>query len=295
LRALDTLSERDFPMMKTTWKKIISFFVFMAVGLLVFVVFSHMRPLLSDTADWIGRIVLAAAFLIAALWMRKSDRLREYWSVAYAFFIAVVATSIDLYLPSREWLLAMLHVSIDTPAGIALDKLDSSLIIVLTILLLTKLAGGTLGSLFLQKGNWKKGLTIGLIAFAITAVGSYFMAQLFGAVNLSLSRIVPWIPWIIIFILGNSFNEELLFRGLFLNKMKPILGPGLANLVLILPFVLHHTGVTYTNDTLMFLAYLIPLAFFWGRIMQKTDSVLGSVLFHAGTDISVILVIFSQM
>ncbi|MFH0992996.1 MAG: CPBP family intramembrane glutamic endopeptidase, partial [bacterium] len=264
-------------------------------GLLVFVVFSHMRPLLSGVADVISRIVLAAAFLIAALLLRFSQRFHDYGSVAYAFFIAVVATSIDLYLPSREWWLALLHVSIDTPAGIAIDKLDSSVIIILTIVLLTKLAGGSLGSLFLQKRNWKKGLSIGVIAFTIAAVGSYFMAQLFGAVNLSLARIVPWIPWIMIFILGNACNEELLFRGLFLNKLKPSLGPVWANLVLILPFVLHHTGVTYTNDTLMFLAYLIPLAFFWGRIMQKTDSLLGSVLFHAGTDISVILVIFSQM
>lgn len=281
--------------MKAKWIHVVAFVVFLIAGLSVFVLFSHMRPMLSEPWDGIGRIILALVFLLGALFLKKSDRWKDYGSVSYAFFIAVVATSIDLYLPSREWLLGILNVSIETPAGIALDKLDSSLILILTIVLLTKLGGGTLGSLFLQKGDWKKGITTGLIAFAIAAVGSYFMAQLFGATNLSLGRIVPWIPWILLFILGNSFNEELLFRGLFLNKMKPSLGSLGANLVLILPFVLHHTGVTYTNNTLMFLAYLIPLAFFWARITQKTDSLLGSVLFHAGTDVSVILVIFSQM
>ncbi|MGD9887582.1 MAG: CPBP family glutamic-type intramembrane protease [Bacilli bacterium] len=134
-----------------------------------------------------------------------------------------------------------------------------------------------------------------MIAFVIAAVGSYFMAQLFGATDLSLPKIIPWIPWLLLFILGNSFSDELLFRGLFLNKMKPSLGALGTNLVLILPFVLHYTGVTYMNYSLMFLAYLFPLAFFWARITQKTDSLWGAVLFHAGTDVSVILVIFSQL
>jgi membrane protease YdiL (CAAX protease family) len=276
-------------------KTIIASVAYLIVGLTVFVVFSHFRPMLGDPADLIGRCVLAALMLAAAILCRKSASWRDHGLVAYAFFIAVVATGLDLYVPSREWLLALLGASLDTPAGIALDKLESSLVIILTILLLTKLAGGTFGSLFLQKGRLKKSLVTGAIAFAVAAVGSFFMAQLFGAVNLTVARIVPWIPWILIFVLGNSANEELLFRGLFLNKLKPTLGPLLANLVLILPFVLHHTGVTYTNDALMFLAYLVPLAFFWARITQKTDTLFGAILFHAGTDVTVILVIFSQM
>jgi membrane protease YdiL (CAAX protease family) len=196
---------------------------------------------------------------------------------------------------SSLWLHKLLKVPMQSAAGLALDKLDSSLIIVITILLFTKLSGNTFGSIFLQKGKLKRGLTIGGIAFLISALGSVFMANTFGAQNLTLARIVPWIPWILIFVMGNAFNEELLFRGMFLRKLEPLLGKVLSNLVLILPFVLHHTGVTYTNDALMFLAYLIPLAFAWGAITQKTDSLLGSVLFHAGTDLPVILAIFSKL
>jgi len=281
--------------MKKQGKKIAALLSFSVAGLLVFVVFSHMRPMLPDPIDLIGRIFLAAVFLAASLAMRRSDRWKDCGSVSFAFFVALVAISIDLYLPSSAWVRAWLHVPLFTPLGIALDKLDSSLIIILTVLILTRLAGGSPGSVFVKRGNWRKGLVVGGIAFLVTMVGSYFMAQLFGATNLSLTRIIPWIPWIAVFIFGNAFNEELLFRGLFLDKMKPAVGPVLANLVLILPFVLHHTGVTYTNDTLMFLGYLIPLAFFWGRITQKTDSILGSVLFHAGTDISVVLVLFADL
>ena len=69
----------------------------------------------------------------------------------------------------------------------------------------------------------------------------------------------------------------------------------MSNLVLTIPFVLHHTGVTYTGNALVFLIYLIPLSLAWGYIAQKTDSLLGSVLFHAGTDIPVVLVIFAGL
>lgn len=271
------------------------FLAILGLGLVVFVVFSHIRPLLPGVFDWIGRICLVFILLSAALLARRSERFQRYWPVLYAYFIAVVATSVDLYLPSINWLLHAMNISIQTPTGIALDKLDSSLIIIVSIIILTKLSGASLGSIYLKKGNLKEGLKTGCIAFLAAAACSIFVAKLFGAQDLRLARIGPWIPWITIFILGNACNEELLFRGLFLNKINPLLGKMAANLVLVLPFVLHHTGVTYTNDALMFLAYLVPLAFVWGLITQKTDSIWGSVLFHAGTDIPVILVIFSRL
>ena len=271
------------------------FTIFLALGLLVFVVFSHIRPLLPVWLDLPARIGLIASLLAASVLLRKSQRLQLIWPVIYAFFIAALAMAIDYYLPSSQWLLSALHIPIETPAGLAIDKLDSSLIITICIILFTKLSGASLGSIFLQKGRLRASLTTGIIAFFVCVAGSVFVARQFGAQNLSLARIIPWIPWILIFVLGNAFNEELLFRGIFLNKIGLTIGKMAANLVLILPFVLHHTGVTYTNDTMIFLVYLIPLAFFWGWITQKTDSIWGSVLFHAGTDIPVILAIFSRI
>jgi uncharacterized protein len=53
--------------------------------------------------------------------------------------------------------------------------------------------------------------------------------------------------------------------------------------------------VSYTPDALMFLAFLLPLALVWGWITQKTDGLWGAILFHAGTDIPVVLSIFSTL
>jgi len=271
------------------------FVLFLALGLLVFVVFSHLRPMLGGEIDLIGRTAVIAMLLLVALWARQSKRLKKYWQVLFAFFVAALATGIDYYLPSSKWLLSSLGIAIKTPAGLALDKLDSSILIIVCILLLTKASGGSLASIYLKKGNLRQGLTFGVIAFLVAAAGSIPLAGLWGAQDLSLTRVLPWIPWILIFIAGNAFNEELLFRGLFLQKMDPLVGRFCSNLVLAIPFVLHHTGVTYTPSEWMFLAELLPLALAWSYVTQQTDNLWGSVLFHAGTDIPIVLVLFSTL
>jgi membrane protease YdiL (CAAX protease family) len=304
-RALSRLCRNDYPgetmkaIQRTPEKPIIRaglFFLFLVFGLLIFVVFSHMRPLLPDNIDLIGRITLILGFLAASLLARSSQRFEPYWQILFAYFIASVATTVDLYLPSREWLLRLLNLSIDTPAGLAIDKLDSSIIIIASVILLTKASGSNLSSLYLQRGNLKSGLVIGAIAFLVFAASSIPVSEIFfGGRDLQLARVLPWIPWILIFIVGNAFNEEILFRGLFLKKFGPFIGRFLANLVIAIPFALHHSGVSYSPGTLIFLALLIPLALAWGFIMQKTDSIWGSVLFHAGTDIPVVLSLFAAL
>jgi membrane protease YdiL (CAAX protease family) len=56
-----------------------------------------------------------------------------------------------------------------------------------------------------------------------------------------------------------------------------------------------HEGASYTSQEYIFLAVLVPLALAWGYIMQKTDSVWGSILFHAGMDIPIFLGIFANL
>lgn len=286
----------DQMQVKTIGQQVVFFMLFLALGLLIFVVFSHMRPTLPNPIDIIGRIVMVAGFLVVALLARRSQRFEKYWQVLFACFIASLATAIDYYLPSRDWLLQLFHISIKTPAGIAIDKLDSSIIIIVSVILLTKISGGNLSSIYLKKGNLKKGLIIGLIAFLVAVAGSVPVSEMFfGGRDLQVEKVLSWTPWILIFVLGNAFNEELLFRGLFLQKFSPFVGRFLSNLVIAIPFTLHHTGVSYTPDALMFLAILLPLALAWGFVMQKTDSLWGSVLFHAGTDIPIVLAIFSTL
>lgn len=69
------------------------FVLFLACGLLVFVVFSHYYPLFSGLADIAGRAAVALILLAAAHLSRRSKRFQQYWQVCFAFFTACVAIS----------------------------------------------------------------------------------------------------------------------------------------------------------------------------------------------------------
>jgi len=107
---------------------------------------------------------------------------------------------------------------------------------------------------------------------------------------------VSWAPWVLIFVLANAANEELLFRGLFIGKMEPFLGRFATNIVTTIPFVLLHAYAGYATDKTIFLALqLLPFSLAWCWLMQKTDSIWGSILFHAAMDIPIVVGIFSRL
>ena len=268
--------------------------LFTAIGSLIMIVFSPWRPLLGRVADYLGRIGLIVLLLVAVLLVRRSRRFEKYWQVLLGLLIMAVAVSLDWVF--GIYLIDHLGVNGDTPAGFALLKLNECAVIVCVIVLLTRKSGSSLGSIYLQKGNLKLGLIIGWIAFFVCVAGSIPMATLmFKPGDLSLTRVIPWIPWILIYVLANATLEELLFRGLFLRKLQPFFGKFLSNFLIAFVFTGLHGSVTYTADQYIFLAIVFPLALAWGYVMQKTDSVWGSILFHAGMDIPIMLGIFSNL
>jgi hypothetical protein len=266
--------------------------LFAAIGSLIIIVFSQYRPMLSGVYDLLGRIGLILILLIAALLAHRSMRLNKYWQLIFGLFIMAFAVSLDWWI--ARFMLDSLGVYTNTPAGLALEKLKTGIIVAIVIILLTRFSGSSLGSIYVQRGNLKRGITIGLIAFGIAVAGSIPMSKLmFAGEDMSLTEVLKWAPWILIAVLANATNEELLFRGLFLRKLEPFYGKFLSNCLIVLVFTGLHLGVTYTKDQMVFLVIVVPLALAWGYIMQKTDSVWGSILFHAGTDIPIFLAIFS--
>jgi membrane protease YdiL (CAAX protease family) len=205
-----------------------------------------------------------------------------------------IAVSLDRVF--SLYLIDYLGVNGNTPVGFALLKLNECAVVVCAVILFTWISGGSLGSIYIQKGNLKLGLIIGLITFFLAAAGSIPMATLlFKYQDLNLARIISMLPWVLIFVLANAAQEELLFRGLFLRKLQPFFGKFISNLLIFFVFTLLHRGVPYTSNEYIFLAVLFPLAMGWGYVMQKTDSVWGSILVHAGMDIPIMLGIFSNL
>jgi membrane protease YdiL (CAAX protease family) len=277
-------------------QRIAWFVLFLACGLLVFLVFSNYYPFYEGVKDVIGRMVAGGTFLALALLARRSERFRQYWLVPFAYFTALAAISVDYYLGLSKWILPALNISSESPAGWSIDKLESSLLSVAVILVINRLFANRLDSLYWQRGRLWLGLGVGLATFAaMLAIVIPFAELSFKGQNLSWARILGWMPWLFLFVLANALNEEVLFRGLFLGKLQPFVGAFAANLVMAIPFTLMHAGTDYATSTLIFVAVTLPFALAWGWLMQKTQSLWGSVLFHAAMDIPIVVGIFSNI
>jgi membrane protease YdiL (CAAX protease family) len=274
-------------------ERIVMALLFVAIGSLIMIVFSPWRPLLGRVADYLGRIGLIILLLVSVLLVRRSKRFEKYWQVLLGLLIMAIAVSLDWVF--GIYLIDHLGVNGNTPVGSALQKLNECAVVVCVIILLTRMSRGSLGSIYIQKGNLKLGLIIGSITFFLAAAGSIPMANLFKPQDLSLARIIPWLPWLLVFVVANATQEELLFRGLFLRKLQPFFGKFISIFLIAVVFTALHLGVTYTAAQRIFIAVLFPLALAWGYVMQKTDSMWGSILFHAGMDIPIMLGIFSNL
>jgi hypothetical protein len=201
------------------------FLFFLACGLLVFFVFSHYFPLFERPADTIGRVLAGITLLVAALAARQSERFNKYWLILFAFFAALAAISLDRYLSLSKSILPAFSVASDSPAGWAIEKLESSLLGIVVVLALNRLAGQSMASLYIRRGNLRLGLSVGLAAFVVmVATVIPVTTMFFKGENLTWARLLPWTPWVLIFVLANASNEELLFRGLFIGKMEPFFG-----------------------------------------------------------------------
>lgn len=265
------------------------FFVCLVLQAMVFAILP-LSARLPMNALLYGQAGLSVLLLLAALGLRGSDTGKKYWQVAYALFVAGVAVLLSTLFSGGfvDWI----GVTPASPQWVAVAKLSESLWRVVPILVLMAMIGADRGSMYLGKGRLGLGLAVGIAAFVVFA-GLAFM-PLTGKSEV-VSKLLPLTPWILIFVLANGFMEELLFRGVFLKRYEPFLGKGLANLLTAIVFTLAHVQVTYVADVLQFLVIVFPLALTWGYLMQRTDSLWGSVLFHAGADCMIVFGIFASM
>jgi membrane protease YdiL (CAAX protease family) len=293
---MNTLTIKKPSFLENAWiERIILAALFVGIGLLIYLVFSPYRPLIeSHGMDYLGRLGLILLLLAAVVLTRKNSLLHPYRPVLIGLLIMMVTVTLD-YM-NAIFLLKHLAVNTSIPSGLSMQKLSQSFIIIFTVVSLTLLSGGTLGSIYIQKGRLKLGLLTGFALFLLAAAGSTFMSyDLFKGRELTVERITGWLPWVLIFVLANAAQEELLFRGLFLRKLQPFFGGFVSNLLIMFVFTLLHYGVTYASSDLKFTLAVGILALGWGYLMQKTNAIWASILFHAGMDIPILLGMFSNL
>lgn len=272
--------------------------LFLGVGALIMVVFSPLRPIFDKTgqytADYLGRIILVALLYISVVLVRKNEKAAALLPVLGGLLIMAVAVSLDWIL--AVYLLKYLHVDGNSPVGYFLQKLNELFVVGVVVIAMTRSMGGKLGDLYIQKGNLKLGLAIGIGTFVVAAATALPTAKfMFKLDTEALSGFWNWAPWLLLFVLANAAMEELLFRGLFLKRLQPLFGMFLSNFLIAFVFTGLHQAANYTSQMLIFLAVVVLLAMLWGFIIQKTNALWASILFHAGMDISIMLGIFTNL
>jgi uncharacterized protein len=248
---------------------------------------------------------LAALLLTVAVLTRRSQNLRSYWEIPFAFFVFTIAGfagDVSISPLQRGFVHYVLHETpsannplASTVLGTVLAQLVSTFSIVLPIILLTKASGSDLKSIFIDKTRNRWALVVGIIGFLVFYLFSASgRAQRFFPNNgVPLSRFLALTPALIVLVLCNGLREELWFRALFLKKYGTFLGPLSSNMLAAIIFASFHVQVTYTPALLPFLGIAFVSGLFYGYLMQKSGSVLASAIFHAGMDIPIFLVYLS--
>lgn len=259
-------------------------------GVFTFALTMTFVPVLTKWTNYSTRAALLVIF--AGLWWvaRGDHPWGRFRPVFFAYFTAVLSLSLGFFF--GDWGLRLFGLTTHTPTGIAVAKFSEASVIVIGVLVTARLCGESLPSLYIRKGRLLLSLAIGSIAAAICFVLSLQQAAIRTPGS---AKLTPLVPWILLFVVSNGFMEELVFRGLFLGRYKPILGSWLAILSTGLAFTLAHIQVSYTPDIIAFLVVLLGLSIAWGWLMHRTESLWGSALFHAGADLMIILPIFKSL
>jgi membrane protease YdiL (CAAX protease family) len=178
-------------------------------------------------------------------------------------------------------------------------QLLESLIGIGSVLVLTRLSGRDLGSIYVRAGvvgRWLAFAVIFSILFyvflATLPLRPESPARLLlpPSGNLTVSRFLALTPALLVVSMSNGFTEEVVVRGLFLQKFNAFFNPPVSNVLQAIIFSSAHAAVTYTPGVLLFIVlYVFPLGLATGYLMRATKGILVPGIFHGALDMGIYL------
>lgn len=264
--------------MKTN--KFITFLLTFIVMLAVCMTLFSLKP---GIIKLIIRIIMIAVFFTSWRWFNKRD-MTELKNLAFAFMVLNLAFLIVSVFTTKFWGLDM-----ETTKGLALSKFSDSAIITVVLISSFLIAGYGLKNIYLTRGKLITGIIIGIVFFLV-----------FGYLALTNPQQKPgpgfleknWV-WIFVFVFSNGFMEELVFRGIFLDKLNLLFNHHLSIFMTSVCFAVPHIMVQYQPNVLMFAGICFVLGMICGYTMHITRSIIAPTLIHAGADLMIIVPIFA--
>ncbi len=265
------------------------FLLLLVGGQLIFVFGSPYFTVFPTNDNTLFSAALVAVFGLLALVFRQRPSLSHYAPPVYALFVAAAANLALVIGPFNRFITAT-----DPYRVLAQDKFVQFLSVVPVLVILSWLARRDLGWIYLQRGRPRRWLPFGLVSLAVCAVVMVAMLLGFG---MGTGDLLAAAPWIAIFVAANAVMEELWFRGVFLRSYEAGIGWTGAMVVTALAFGISHINVTYFESAvgLVFGAGVIGLGLIMAWAMRWADSLWGSVLFHMGMDMLIILPVVASL
>jgi membrane protease YdiL (CAAX protease family) len=260
--------------------------VVLICGLVVFVLGTSYYDRFATNSSGIFKVSTSVVLLAAALYFRRSDQLKPYCRLVYAFFVASSVNVVTWYTAVyvRDEVFQFFNISTTAFPGLAYVKVWEAMLVVGTILVLVKLSGADLASIYLKRGNLQWALRISVLALVNLLASSFLIAANMGR---DIETIMPSLPWLVVFSLANGFMEELWLRGLFLERLAPLFGGGGAIWLTSIWFGLMHVFAVYVSGVgaMIFGILTLTLGLAFGLLMWKTKNIWGATIFHAAADV----------
>lgn len=245
-------------------------------------------------------LVVAGILLAVTLVLKRSASRRDSWELAFVLFVFAVVQVLNNSLPAfvQSNILHDQPVAGDplasTVLGTVVIQLFETLIAVVPIVVLARLAGLSMGSLYVRVGRSGRIRVAAFVVFALVylVIGLSPAAHRFLPVNgaITLDRYLGLTPALLVMVLSNGLQEELLFRGLFLQRFVAFFGLPAAYLAQAFIFSFAHAGVTYTPSALLFIVVAVfPLGLLGAFLMRRSDGLLAPAIVHAALDIPIYL------
>ena len=270
---------------QTSWlQRLGLFLLFLLCEAAIFIFGSYYFDAFPTNKNLTYNLAVSTVFLIATLWFRYDKRLNRHWQIPLVFFAASVAYPFTAIFDGwNRMVLGWFAVTTDTSKGLAIEKICEMLLKTLPILVLVKLSGADMGSVFIKRGELKLGLGIGALVFFFLGTATFiFAVERFTSADTLGAAVV----WGLIFSAANGFMEELWLRGIFLKRFAPLIGVNGAVWVTSIIFASMHSFAFYFDPFALafFFVNTLALGLGCGYLMMKSDNLWGAVVIHATSD-----------
>lgn len=235
--------------------------------------------------------IVVIIFISTFILYRNKRGLLRYWDLSFSFLISAIGLLFAYFL--GRWYLLIPGLSTGTVEGTAIAKVAEVLPIVVSILVGVWIAEKDFTPAFIRGGNIRKSMKLGVVASLVAFIPFLLMGGL--GLTATPIMILQWLPWMFVFGFSNAFMEELMIRGIFLRKYGVFFGDRTSLLLTSVIFMIFHQAIIGFTDIISFSIFMVMtfcLGLIWGYVMQKSDSIWGSVFAHMVADILLILVVF---